>query len=329
MLPASPATFNKGLHRFATGLAGCVLILIVAGALVTSNDAGLAVPDWPTSFGSLYKIPPMVGGVKYEHGHRMIAQFIGVLTIVLAIWTQRVEKRAWMRKLGWAALGLVILQGILGGLTVLTLLPWYISTGHALLAQTFFSLTLLFALFTSKKWLEAEAEGARPMEAQGYRFASEGARFVADGTFNLRALSVLTVAVLYIQLFLGAAFRHGGMHFLPHIIGAVFVTAILLWTSIKALTAYGAVPEIRKPAVGILAMLFVQLALGFGAYLTRVEWGRDAVQPELSMVATTVAHVTVGAVLLGKAFVLAVQAHRHIKVVSGASATERSKVAPA
>ncbi|HUQ49364.1 MAG TPA: COX15/CtaA family protein, partial [Terriglobales bacterium] len=152
----SPSTFHPGLHRFATVLAWCVLLLIVAGALVTSNDAGLAVPDWPTSFGSFYKIPPMVGGVKYEHGHRMIAQFIGLLTIILAIWTQRVEKRAWVRKLGWGLLGLVMAQGILGGLTVLNLLPWYISTGHALLAQTFFSLTLLFSLFTSKKWMEAE-----------------------------------------------------------------------------------------------------------------------------------------------------------------------------
>jgi heme a synthase len=289
-------TFNQGLHRFATVLAWCVLLLIVAGALVTSNDAGLAVPDWPTSFGSFYKIPPMVGGVKYEHGHRMIAQFIGLLTIILAIWTQRVEKRAWMRKLGWAALGLVIAQGILGGLTVLNLLPWYISTGHALLAQTFFSLTLLFALFTSRKWMEAQPRGVP----------------VGPG-LNLRTLSVLAVAVMYIQLFLGGAFRHGGMHFLPHIIGAVFVTAVLLWTSIKALTAHSAIPEIKKPAVGILSMLFVQLALGFGAYLTRVEWGRDAVQPQLSMVITTVAHVAVGAVLLGKTFVLAVQAHRHLR----------------
>lgn len=293
--------FHKGLHRFATALAWCVLILIVAGALVTSNDAGLAVPDWPTSFGSLYKIPPMVGGVKYEHGHRMIAQFVGLLTIILAVWTQRVEKRAWMRKFGWILLGLVILQGILGGITVLTLLPWYVSTGHGILAQTFFSLTLLFSVFTSQRWVEAEARGLQSSEA-----------------LNLRALSVLTAAVLYVQLFLGAAFRHGGIHFLPHIIGAAFVTAILLWTSIKALTTYGSVPEIKKPAIGILALLFVQLGLGFAAYLTRVEWGRDAVQPLPSMVWTTVAHVTVGALLLGKSFVLAVQAHRHVKPAAAA-----------
>ncbi|HUS18612.1 MAG TPA: COX15/CtaA family protein [Terriglobales bacterium] len=303
---ASPvqAQFNKGLHRFATVLAWCVLLLIIAGALVTSNDAGLAVPDWPTSFGSLYKIPPMVGGVKYEHGHRMIAQFIGLLTIILAVWTQRVEKRSWMRKLGWVALGLVIAQGVLGGLTVLNMLPWYISTGHALLAQSFFALTLLFSLFTSRKWMETEERGV-----------------IATGTFNLRVLSILSVGMIYVQLFLGAAFRHGGMHFLPHIIGAVLVTAILLWTAIKGLSSYSAVPEIKRPAIGILSMLFVQLALGFGAYLTRVEWGRDAVQPQVSMVVTTVAHVAVGAVLLGKTFVLAVQAHRHIQARDSATVT--------
>src|SRR5207248_8839406 len=112
------ATYNRAYHRFTLLLASFTFLLIVAGALVTSNDAGLAVPDWPTSFGSFYKIPPMVGGVKYEHGHRMVAQFVGLLTIILAIWTQRRDPRSWMRKLAWFALVLVIIQGVLGGLTV-------------------------------------------------------------------------------------------------------------------------------------------------------------------------------------------------------------------
>jgi len=135
-------------------MAICVFVLIIAGALVTSNDAGLAVPDWPTSFGSWYRIPPMVGGVKYEHGHRMIAQFVGLLTIIFAVWTQRKEPRSWMRKLGWAALALVIFQGILGGLTVKMLLPWYVSSAHAMFAQTFFSLVILLTVFTSRRWIE-------------------------------------------------------------------------------------------------------------------------------------------------------------------------------
>src|SRR6185437_9761954 len=94
-------------------------LLLIAGALVTSNDAGLSVPDWPTSFGSLYKLPRMVGGVKFEHGHRMVAELVGLLTIILAVWTWRADRRGWVRKLGMAALATVIAQGILGGITVL------------------------------------------------------------------------------------------------------------------------------------------------------------------------------------------------------------------
>src|SRR5436853_67998 len=130
--------YHRGLHRFAVFTACATLLLIVAGALVTSNDAGLSVPDWPTSFGSLYKMPRMVGGVVYEHGHRMVAEFVGLLTIVLAIWTWRVEKRLWLRFLGVAALGTVLFQGLLGGITVLFYLPPIISSAHAVVAQTFF-----------------------------------------------------------------------------------------------------------------------------------------------------------------------------------------------
>src|SRR5260370_8203499 len=96
--------YHRGLHRFAVFTASATLVLIVAGALVTSNDAGLSVPDWPTTFGSFYKMPHMVGGVKYEHGHRMVAEFVGLLTIILAAWTWQVEKRRWLRLLGLAAL---------------------------------------------------------------------------------------------------------------------------------------------------------------------------------------------------------------------------------
>jgi cytochrome c oxidase assembly protein subunit 15 len=283
-----------------------VFLLIVAGALVTSNDAGLAVPDWPTSFGSFYKIPPMVGGVKYEHGHRMIAQFVGFLTIILAIWTQRVDRRPWMRKLGWFALGLVIAQGVLGGLTVKMLLPWYVSTAHAMFAQTFFSLTILMSIFSSRRWIESKPQ-----------------HFSDTGTFSLRALSLLAITAVYVQLFLGGAFRHGGMHFLPHIIGAGFATVILLWASIRALVGFSNVRPIRGAAIAILGLLFLQLVLGFGAYLTRVEWGKDAAQPRMSMVLTTVAHVAIGALLLAHCFMLAVQAYRHLR----SRATEPSLVA--
>ena len=113
-----PAVPNKAVNRYSIFLAGCTVLLLTAGALVTSNDAGLAVPDWPLSYGSF--MPPMIGGIFYEHGHRMIATLVGMLTIGLAVWLSRVEPRRWVRRMGWTAVGLVIAQGLLGGLTVLT-----------------------------------------------------------------------------------------------------------------------------------------------------------------------------------------------------------------
>ncbi|MBI2683217.1 MAG: COX15/CtaA family protein [Acidobacteriales bacterium] len=294
--------YNAHYHRFTIFLTACTFLLIVAGALVTSNDAGLAVPDWPTSFGNWVKIPPMVGGVKYEHGHRMVAQFVGFLTIVLAVWTQRAETRAWMRKLAWAMLGLVMVQGVLGGLTVLMLLPWWVSTLHAMAAQTFFSLTMLMAVFASRRWLDAEPS---PVED--------------GGSVSLRVLSMAGIAVVYVQLFLGAGFRHQGMHFLPHVIGAVAATGLLIRLSVRALSGFGTIRPIKAAASSILGLLFLQILLGFGAYLTRVEWGRDAVQPQLSMVLTTVGHVAVGALLLAHCFLLAVQAYRHTLPARGDS----------
>ena len=154
LLKAAAIPYNRAHHRFAVFAASVTFLLIIAGALVTSNDAGLSVPDWPTSFGSLYKIPHLVGGVKFEHTHRMIAQFVGFLSIILAVWTWRADPRRWMKYLGASALGLVIAQGILGGLTVLFYLPPAISSAHAALAQTFFCVVVLIAVFTGRNWVE-------------------------------------------------------------------------------------------------------------------------------------------------------------------------------
>src|ERR1700689_1489232 len=179
-LKAIATTYHRGHHRLAVILAGWTFLLIIAGALVTSNDAGLSVPDWPTSFGSWYKIPQLVGGVKFEHTHRMIAQVAGLLTIILATWTWRIEKRRWMRFLGLAALGTVIAQGVLGGLTVLFYLPPAVSSAHAALAQTFFCIAVAIAVFTGRRWVEevpeVELDSRRP---------------------SLITLSLLSIFVLY------------------------------------------------------------------------------------------------------------------------------------
>ena len=276
-------------------LAVCTLLLIVAGALVTSNDAGLSVPDWPTSFGSLYKIPPMVGGVKYEHGHRMFAEFVGLLIIVMAVWAHRVEQRRWMKVLGWIALAAVVGQGILGGITVKYFLPWKVSTAHATLAQTIFCVVTAMALFTSKGWLQ-----------DSETIVEHG---LAPGT---PALTAITAGCVWVQLILGAAFRHSGINILPHLIGACVVTAMLCWTVVRVLSRYGQVAQLRRPAEMVLALLMIQLGLGFFAYLMRLQWGREAVQPMAEMVVSTVAHVAGGALVLATSVILAIQTRRMI-----------------
>src|SRR4051812_28495774 len=142
--------YNSWLHRYTLVVAICTLFLVVAGGLVTSNDAGLSVPDWPLSYGKL--MPKMEGGIFFEHGHRMVATTVGLLTIILAVWLWKSESRCWMRRLGWAALAAVIAQGLLGGMTVIFMLPKPVSISHACLAQLFFSTTVLIALFTSRSW---------------------------------------------------------------------------------------------------------------------------------------------------------------------------------
>src|SRR3954464_13466586 len=143
------------LHRFSKFLVCCTVLLILAGSLVTSHDAGLSVPDWPTSYGwNMFTFPPSmwVANILYEHGHRLIASSVGFLTIILAVWLWMAEPRRWLRWLGIAALVAVIAQGILGGLTVLYFLPAPVSTAHAVPPEIFFCMTVALALFPPPTW---------------------------------------------------------------------------------------------------------------------------------------------------------------------------------
>jgi heme a synthase len=290
----------------------CTFLLLIAGALVTSNDAGLSVPDWPTSFGSLYRIPPLKGGVLFEHGHRMVAQFIGLLTIAVAVWTQRVELRPWMKLMGWAALGTVIAQGILGGLTVYFQLPPAISTAHATLGQTFFCIMVSMALFTSHGWIEGSHE-----------------RIVDEHPSNLATRASIAVGCVWLQLILGAAFRHSGLKLIPHLIGAVVVTAMLLWTAIPVLKRYANITELRTPATAVLALLGLQLVLGLASYFTRVVWSQSAPEPEMALVIATVSHVAVGALVLASTLILAIQANRFLAVKHAVTTPARDEAIPA
>src|ERR1700694_254824 len=121
------------LHRFAKLVAGCTVVLVLAGSLVTSTGSGLSVPDWPTTYGwNMLMFPPSkwVGGIFYEHSHRLIATTVGFFSTILAAWLWLFDPRRWMKWLGVAALGGVVAQGVLGGLTVLFFLPASISTAH-------------------------------------------------------------------------------------------------------------------------------------------------------------------------------------------------------
>src|SRR2546425_10128291 len=144
------------LHRFAKVVAGCTVLLVLAGSLVTSTQSGLSVPDWPTTYGwSMFTFPPSkwVGGILYEHGHRLIASAVGFLTIVLAVWLWLQDPRRWMKRLGVVALGAVLAQGVLGGVTVPFFLPAATSTAHAGPAEIFLGIILAIAPFTSPPWM--------------------------------------------------------------------------------------------------------------------------------------------------------------------------------
>ena len=175
------------LRRFTKLVAASTLFLIFAGAMVTSTGSGLAVPDWPLSYGML--MPPMVGGIFYEHGHRMIATTVGILTIIQAVWLQRRDPRRFVRRLGWISLAAVVVQGILGGLTVIFLLPLPISVSHAGLAELFFCINVSIAFFTSRWYHEL--------------------RGVEKGDAPV-GMATSLAALVFLQILAGAVMRHLG-----------------------------------------------------------------------------------------------------------------------
>ena len=287
---------HKGLNRFAILVACATFFLIIAGALVTSNDAGLATSDWPLSNGQF--LPPMVGNMFYEHGHRMIATTVGLLTIGLAVYIRVKEKRLWIWRLGLFALIAVIAQGILGGLTVKMMLPLSVSTAHATLAQLFFCTTVSLAVFTSKSWIEART---LPEEKGS----------------PLRHMCTLALAMIFVQLVLGATLRHSAKWdqqlppqlIVAHIIGAMAVTIALGGTTINVLRRHKGETFLTRPATIAMVLLVVQLFLGIAAYLTRVTSPNDP-QPLHPMIGITVAHVACGALVFATTIVLTLRTYR-------------------
>ena len=293
------------LHRFAVFVAGCTVLLIAAGGMVTSTGSGLAVPDWPNTYGHFmfsFPLDRMVGGILYEHGHRMIASVVGMLTIVLAVWTWRVDARPRVRQLAVIALGVVVVQGLLGGLTVLFLLPAPVSIGHAGLAQLFFCLTVSLALFTSREWRE-------PRLPLSYDSALAG-------------LALGTTVLVYIQILLGATMRHRdaglaipdfplafgrvipplwsvdvGVHF-SHRVGALLVAAAAVGIWLHVRRRHHRDPRLARPAALLLVLVAIQGTLGAFVVLS-------GLQPVINT-----AHVVNGALVLAASLMLTLRS-RH------------------
>jgi cytochrome c oxidase assembly protein subunit 15 len=308
---------NRGLHRFAVFTSLWTAFLIFAGGLVTSTDSGLAVPDWPLSYGMLF--PPMVGGIFYEHGHRMVAAFVGLLTVILALWIWRRETRRWIRRLAAAALCAVVAQGALGGITVLFFLPTPVSVSHALLAQTFFCIVVSLALFTSPAW-------KRGLPVAGVR----------NGYPSLPWLAALTTGAVYLQLLLGALMRHTdsglaipdfplafgrlippfessriAIHF-AHRLGALLVAACIGWMLVRVASGYRRHPRLMGPAVLLAGLVIAQITLGAFSV-----WSGVALNEQMSyyeqplmnpVVIITTLHVATGAVILAVSLLLTLQA---------------------
>ena len=288
----------RWLHRYAVLVAAATVLLIAAGGMVTSTDSGLAVPDWPNTYGQfMFSFPfeKMVGGIFYEHGHRLIASTVGFLTIILAAWTWKVDRRPWVRWLGVAALAAVILQGVLGGLTVLFLLPAPISIGHAGLAQLFLCSVVSLALFTSRGWLSATPR-------------------VTDAV--LRRLALTTTVAVYAQIMLGATMRHteaglaipdfplafGGLvphtwsaaiaiHY-AHRVGALFVVTAVYLTAIRVWRHHVTRMDLVVPS--LLLVLLVGSQATLGAYVVL-----SGLHPFINT-----AHVVNGALVLVTSLVL-------------------------
>jgi len=284
---------NIALHRIAVLLSCATVVLLVAGALVTSNEAGDSVPDWPVSFGRwLISSNHFVANVRFEYSHRVIAGVVGLITLVLAGWAFATERRKWLRKLGLIAFAGVIAQAGIGGLRVL--FPEYkalIAVPHALVAQSFFAIIVSIAVFTSRSWFEPHQ--IKP----------------DSDSWPLRKMASATVGAVLIQLVLGAGFRHQAFGIAPHIVGAAVVTLLIVSMVILLMRRHGDNDYLARPGKVAFGLLFVQLCLGVAAYVARVASAGDP-QPLEPMISLTVAHLVVGALTLATTVAIALRCYQ-------------------
>lgn len=299
-------TYRPWLHYYAIGLSVMTFLLLFAGGMVTSTNSGLAVPDWPTTFGqNMFTFPPsmMKGGIFYEHGHRLFASLVGLLTVGLCLAFWILDGRRWIKGAGTFALLLVIAQGILGGMTVRYKLPMPVSTAHACTAELFFVLTVFLAFATSRTWLSARPDG--------FRFSVPG-----------QMVALVFLIAVFLQIMVGAILRHSYaglaiptfplafgafvppfwnfgifMHFLHSRVGAAVLVLLGLSLIGRVMSSSHARPV--KVVAGILAgALLLQCLLGMGVIWT----GKSPVP--------TTFHLSGGALVFASALLLFLMIYR-------------------
>ncbi|MFQ5829667.1 MAG: heme A synthase [Candidatus Methylomirabilia bacterium] len=279
-------------HRLAVGLCATTFVLILFGGLVTNTGAALAVPDWPTTFGSnmfLFPWSKMVGGVFYEHTHRLIGAVVGLLTVALAATLLIAGRGRLLRWLGGSALIAVGVQGLLGGLRVV-LREDALAIAHGCLAQAFFGLTVCLALFTSRQWVAAVPAPS------------------ADAVF-LRRLGLSTTGVVYLQIVFGALLTHAGKRLDGHLTGAAALAILIPVLAARALRGHADRPALVRPAEALVGLLLLQLLLGLGAYAGGFTGVSIPLAP-YSVLAFPVIHRLTGALLFAVSLVLTLRAHR-------------------
>ncbi len=282
-------TYHPSVHKFAIFVVCWTILLLIAGALVTSNEAALSVPDWPLSYGTL--TPPMVGGIRFEHSHRLIAGGLGLLSIALAVLVWTKDERRWLRWFSVIAVVGIAAQAVLGGEVVRQLLHYWLPVMHACFAQIVFAALLSIAVFTSRWWISDQPQ-------------------VEDtGSPSIHSLAIANAAVIYFQVILGAGFRHKEIPVWPHMVGALIVVGMVIWLAVVLRRRFEKSAAISKTRILLHAILGTQLLLGLGAYWSRLTTA-DAPQPMPLMVALTVLHTVVGAILFGISILVVLLCYR-------------------
>ena len=299
----SHAAHKLWLGRFAKLTSIATFLLILVGSLVTTTGSGLAVPDWPLSFGQFF--PKMEGGVLYEHGHRMVAGAVGLLMTALAVWVWLIERRRTVRVLALVAWFAVVAQAILGGITVLHKLPIAVSVSHAGLAMAFFSLTVTLAMMNSSSWQKPGQTKRRSLMPT-----------------SLSKVALSTTALIYAQILVGALMRHMGaglaipdfplsygqlipplhaasvaVHF-AHRVGAVVVGLIIVYQYIRIRRDASTDAQLKRWGGYLVALFGVQFLLGALTIWT------------MKSIVVTTAHVGVGALTLGLSLMVTLRAMR-------------------